>query len=59
MACNSTLCAKIFLDYQIDEEFLQIAEGLSKHRISIGIRTFDPNINKALSMNYQEIIRLI
>lgn len=63
MACNSTLCAKIFLDYQIDEEFLQIAENLNKHRISVGIRTFDPNINQALidelSRDYKADIRVI
>ncbi len=48
MACNSLLCAKIFLDYQIDKEFIDIVSDLNKNNVSVGIRTFDPNINQAL-----------
>ena len=48
MACNSVLCAKIFLDYSIDEEFVEIVTNLNKNKVTVGIRTFDPNINQAL-----------
>lgn len=48
MACNSLLCAKIFLDYQIDREFIDIVLELNKNNVGVGIRTFDPNINQAL-----------
>ncbi len=47
MACNSALCAKIYLDYKIDEEFVEIVSNLNKNKVTVGIRTFDPNINQA------------
>ena len=48
MACNSSLCAKIYLRYTMDKDFAEIAEFLNKNKIGIGIRSFDPNINNEL-----------
>ena len=48
MACNGTLCSKMYLKYKIDEEFVSIAEFLNKSNVGIGIRTFDPNINNEM-----------
>lgn len=47
-ACNGILCAKMYLKYQIDEEFVLTAQESIKNGISIGIRTFDPNISNDL-----------
>lgn len=48
MACNSTLCAKFFLTYKFDSEFIEIVTNLNKSKVGVGIRTFDPNINQQL-----------
>ncbi len=48
MACNGILCSKMYLNYTIDEEFVDIALFLNKHGIGVGIRSFDPNVNKDL-----------
>ncbi|MBQ8163727.1 MAG: hypothetical protein IJZ93_05125 [Clostridia bacterium] len=48
MACNSKLCAKMYIKYQIDDEFAKIVKALNKQGIYVGIRTFDPNINNEL-----------
>lgn len=48
MACNGTLCSKMYLKYTIDEEFVNTALFLNKNKVGIGIRTFDPNINNEL-----------
>lgn len=48
MACNGSLCAKMYINYQFDDGFLDIVEGVNKSKVSVGIRTFDPNINQAL-----------
>ena len=48
MACNSKLCAKMYIKYEIDDEFAQIVRDLNKQGIYVGIRTFDPNINNEL-----------
>lgn len=48
MACNGTLCSKMYLKYTIDEEFVNSALFLNKNKIGVGIRTFDPNINNEL-----------
>ncbi|MBQ8566318.1 MAG: hypothetical protein IJ445_01885 [Clostridia bacterium] len=48
MACNGTLCAKIYVQYLIDEEFAHIVRTLNKHGTSVMIRTFDPNLNNEI-----------
>jgi hypothetical protein len=48
MACNSKLCAKMYIKYEMDYEFAQIVRDLNKQGIYVGIRTFDPNINNEL-----------
>ena len=48
MACNGTLCSKMYLKYVIDDEFVNIALNLNKSKIGVGIRTYDPNINNEL-----------
>ncbi len=65
MACNGTLCSKMYLKYIMDEEFIGAALLLGKSKVSIGIRSFDPNINNELikwQMNHKKsdvkVIRL-
>ena len=48
MACNGTLCSKMYLKYTIDEEFVSSVHLLNKNKIGVGIRSFDPNINNEL-----------
>ena len=51
MACNGELCAKMYINYMIDEEFAQTVRTLNKHGTAVGIRTFDPNINNEIIKN--------
>lgn len=55
MACNGKLCAKMYIKYKIDDEFVKIVKYLSKNGISVGIRTFDPNINNELIKKQTEL----
>ncbi len=48
MACNGKLCARMYIKYKIDEEFVKTVKSLSKTSTGVGIRTFDPNINNEL-----------
>ena len=48
MACNGKLCARMYIKYTIDEEFAEIVKSLNKNGVSVGIRSFDPNINNEL-----------
>lgn len=48
VASNGVLCAKIYIKYTLDDEFLKIASLLNKNGITIGIRTFDPSINNEM-----------
>ena len=48
MACNGKLCARMYIRYKIDEEFVKTVKYLSKTSTGVGIRTFDPNINNEI-----------
>lgn len=48
IAINDVLAAKMYIEYEIDEEFLRIVRMLNKNGVGVGIRTFDPNINNEL-----------
>ena len=48
VATNGKLCAKIKIQYVMDEEFETIVKKLNKKGIFVGVRTFDPNINNDL-----------
>ena len=48
IAVDGVLAAKLYIKYEIDEEFLRIARLLNKNGTGIGIRTFDPNLNNDL-----------
>lgn len=48
MACNGKLCARMYIKYKIDDEFVKTVKYLSKNSTGVGIRTFDPNINNEL-----------
>ncbi len=48
MACDGVLCSKMYLKYEIDDEFIYAAENLNRHGMVVGIRTFDPNISNDL-----------
>jgi hypothetical protein len=47
-ACDGELCAKMYIKYQIDEEFVKTAISANNNGLIIGIRTFDPNISNDL-----------
>ena len=51
MACNGKLCARMFFNYIMDEDFAQTVRSLNKKGVSVGIRTFDPNLNSELIYN--------
>lgn len=48
MACNGKLCARMYIKYTIDEDFAQTVRNLNKNDVSVGIRTFDPNLNNEM-----------
>jgi len=48
MACNGRLCAKMYINYMIDEEFARTVRSLNKNGTSVMIRTFDPNLNNEI-----------
>lgn len=48
MACNGKLCARMYIKYIIDEDFAQTVRNLNKNGVSVGIRTFDPNLNNEM-----------
>ena len=48
VAINGVLAAKLYIRYEIDEEFLRIVRLLNKNGTGVGIRSFDPNINNEL-----------
>ncbi len=48
MACNGKLCARMYIKYMIDEDFAQTVRVLNKNGVSVGIRTFDPNLDNEL-----------
>lgn len=48
IAVNSVLAAKLYIKYEIDDEFLRIARLLNKNGTGVGVRTFDPNLNNEL-----------
>lgn len=48
IACNGALCSKMYIKYQIDDEFVKSATHLNKNGLVVGIRTFDPNISNEL-----------
>lgn len=65
MACNGKLCARMYIKYTIDEDFAQTVRLLNKNGVSVGIRTFDPNLDNELlkiqtgfSKNDLRVIRL-
>ena len=48
IAVNGALCAKMYVKYELDEEFIRIARFLNKNGTTIGVRTFDPNLSNEL-----------
>lgn len=48
IAINSVLAAKLYIRYEIDEEFIKIVKLLNKNGVGVGIRSFDPNLNNEL-----------
>lgn len=48
VAVNSVLAAKLYIKYEIDDEFLRIVRLLNKNGTGVGIRSFDPNLNNEL-----------
>ncbi|MBQ9744352.1 MAG: hypothetical protein IJW19_04415 [Clostridia bacterium] len=48
MACNGTLCAKMYINYMIDVDFAETVRTLNKNGTAVMIRTFDPNINNEI-----------
>ena len=48
MACDGILCSKMYIKYGINQEFVKATKQINSKDMSIGIRTFDPNINNDL-----------
>jgi hypothetical protein len=48
IACNGKLCAKMYINYIIDEEFAKTVRSLNKNGTAVMIRTFDPNLNNEI-----------
>lgn len=48
IACGNELCARMYIKYQIDEDFAETVRRVNKSGVVVGIRTFDPNINNDL-----------
>lgn len=48
IAVNGVLAAKLYIKYDIDEEFIRIVRLLNRNGVGVGIRTFDPNLNNEL-----------
>ena len=48
MACDGVLCSKMYIRYDINQEFVKASKQMNKKNMSIGVRTFDPNINNDL-----------
>lgn len=48
VAVNGVLAAKLYIKYEIDDEFLRIVRLLNKNGTGVGIRSFDPNLNNEL-----------
>ena len=48
MACDGVLCSKMYIRYDINQEFVKASKQMNKKNMAIGVRTFDPNINNDL-----------
>ena len=48
VAINGVLAAKLYIKYEIDDEFLRIVRLLNRNGTGVGIRSFDPNLNNEL-----------
>ena len=48
MACDGILCSKMYIRYDINQEFVKTTKQMNSKDMAIGIRTFDPNINNDL-----------
>ena len=48
MACNGVLCSKMYIKYELNQQFVKATKKMNSKSLSIGIRTFDPNINNDL-----------
>jgi len=48
VAVNGVLAAKLYIKYEIDDEFLRVVRLLNKNGTGVGIRSFDPNLNNEL-----------
>ncbi len=45
MACDGILCSKMYIKYDVNEEFYKTTKYVNSKGVKLGIRTFDPNIN--------------
>ncbi len=48
MACDGILCSKMYIRYDINQEFVKATKQINSKDMSLGIRTFDPNISNDL-----------
>lgn len=57
LVCNDEIAAKIYVHYELDPDFVEIAKRLYNAGLCVGIKTFDPGIDDALiskSINLDE-----
>ena len=48
MAIDGILCSKMYIKYDINNEFLKTTKYINTKNMVLGVRTFDPNINNDL-----------
>jgi hypothetical protein len=48
MACDGVLCSKMYIKYELNQQFVKATKKMNSKSLAIGIRTFDPNINNDL-----------
>lgn len=48
IACGNELCARMYIRYHLDEDFIETVKRVNRNGIVVGIRTFDPNISNDL-----------
>ena len=48
MAIDGVLCSKMYIKYEINDEFVKTTKTMNAKNMVLGVRTFDPNINNDL-----------
>ncbi|MBO4422789.1 MAG: hypothetical protein J5879_05085 [Clostridia bacterium] len=52
MVINDVVCAKFYIEYEMDKDFVSMIKQLSTSTRCVAIRTLDPNIDRKLIKSY-------